>query len=220
MTKRLPYAALLTGLGLAALACTGELPPQVIPDAPVRATSAPAPGLSLTAALDHSALSPGGTVRFTVELRNAGTAPVPLPAAGPCPPALQAMLLDAAGQPAWSEPQPMCAMLMPPVPITLPPGQSVTDGRCFALGGQVAGCTTIWLAGGTYTVAGHFQGYVLPQLQMRIAPHRSTTLPGTQPGGQVTAAPGAVRAFPPATDPSGRPLRVPAQRTEPPQTPD
>lgn len=212
MTLRLQYAVLLTGLSLAALACTGELPPQVIPDTPVRATSAPAPGLSLTVALDHSLLAPGGTLRLSVELKNAGAAPVQIPGGGPCNPALQPTLLDAAGQPVWSEPHPMCAQLMPPAPLSLAPGQSLTDGRCFSLSGQMNGCASLWLAAGTYTVAGSFQGFALPQLLMRIGPHSSTSAPGAQPGGQATAVPaGVVPGGRPAAAPSGGPPARPPQ---------
>jgi hypothetical protein len=158
-------------VGLALLACTAEIPAPPLPDTTVRSTSTPASGLLMTASVNHSLLSPGIGARLDVELKNTGSTPARVASGGPCSPALQISVQDGSGRTVWSEPTPMCAAVMPPAPLVLQPGQSLTASRCVGLQVAPQGCSSMELPAGTYRLTGGFHGLGLPTLQVRVSPH-------------------------------------------------
>jgi hypothetical protein len=208
MTHCFTRFGLLALVGLGLLACTAEIPSPPLPDTPVRATSTPATGLLMTASINHGLLSPGIGATLDVALKNTGSTPARVPAGGLCSPALQISVQDGGGRTVWSEPMPMCAALMPPAPLILQPGQSLTGSRCVGLQVAPQGCSSIELPAGTYQLTGGFHGFGLPPLQLRVSPHLTPSGPNSKPGVRATAVPG------------GQVTGAPVWRTEPHQGPD
>jgi hypothetical protein len=162
-------------IAAATLSACGPSSVPIVPpaDQPVMQVVSPAPGLKLTASIDHSRLTTGTSVAFHVDLKNEGTAGVQLPGAGPCSPDLIPVIYDGGGQVVWSEPQRMCAPIGNPVTM-LAPGTSLSANRCFTLTagsvppGSSSSCAGIALKPGTYRIGGTFYGKALPQLELTL----------------------------------------------------
>jgi hypothetical protein len=134
----------------------------------------PAPGLRLTASLDHSRVTSAGSVVLRVDLKNEGATQLQLPGGDPCNPALQVAMWDAGGQVVWSEPARMCAVRGDSV-TPLPPGGSLTGSQCYNLstGSQAiappnATCTPVALKPGAHQVGGAFYGKSVPRLELTL----------------------------------------------------
>lgn len=193
MTRQ-PIVLLAATAAAAALACSApEVPTQVIPDAPARASSTPGPSLQLTTTMDHTRLAPGVRVAYGVELRNTGSNPVQVTPEGPCNPSLLVDLTDQAGHIVWSQPVPLCAAMLPPGPTYhLTPGQSLKATRCFSLEPTPSSpCSLLDVPAGTYLVTGNFHGHPLPQMQLRVADHQRVNYGAPGPGVKATAVPGS-----------------------------
>jgi hypothetical protein len=136
-----------------------------------RAVVIPSPDLRLTASLDSSILQRGGSVRLTVELRNEGRAPVPVAAAGRCNPALQPIILGAAGNITWAPGLPLCLEFGGGQPLALAAGGALTASRCFTpAAAPVPPCDSLELAPGIYRLGGTFYSMKLPLLPLAVAP--------------------------------------------------
>lgn len=161
-------------LAVTLTACGPSIAPIPAPaDQHVVQVVSPAPGLRLTASINHSRLTTGASVAFSVDIKNEGTTGVQLPGAGPCNPDLVPVIWDGGGQVVWSEPQRMCAPIGNPVTL-LGPGTSLNANRCFTIAagsvppGNSSVCAGIALKPGTYKIGGTFYGKTLPQLELTL----------------------------------------------------
>lgn len=140
-------------------------------DQPVQRTSQPAPGIQLTASLDHSRISAGTSLHLQVELKNTSAAPVAIPQTF-CIVPLRTSIVDAGGRAVWSQPIPMiaCAAMYPPRQVLLDPGQSLQATMCWTLGRSDAsdGCSAVDLASGSYRVTGTYEGFAFPELPFDV----------------------------------------------------
>lgn len=155
---------------LVALNLTGAQPAT---DSPVMVSSHPAANLDLTTSLNHGRLIVGRPLMVHLELRNAGTSPVPLPPDDVCMMPLRLELLDSSGGVVWSQPIPMIAC---PVPAPgsrkqgmLTPGEIRTADACFRLESTPGQCVALELPNGSYRVAGTYYGFAIPRAEFRIS---------------------------------------------------
>ena len=164
MTGRV-IKALLCGLLIAAC---GAAPAA---DAPVIRTSQPAPGLQMTATLDHSRVQ-ASALDLSLALKNTGTSPVSLPGSY-CRVTPITSIQDSKGAVVWSEPIPMLECANPPAGLiqSIGPGEERTGSYCWLLssGGGATSCSLLTLPSGTYRVTGSFYDYPIPALDFQIA---------------------------------------------------
>jgi hypothetical protein len=164
MTRRLIPASLY---GLLIVAC-GTAPTA---DTPVTRISQPAPGLQMTARLDHSRLQTGA-LDLQLVLKNTGTSPVTLPG-GYCRVTPITSIQDSNGRVVWSQPVPMleCANPPPDMVQSIAPGEQRTGSYCWRLssGAGDTSCSPLTLPSGVYRVTGSFYDYPIPALEFQIA---------------------------------------------------
>ena len=167
MSRRL-LPALLATLVLAGCGSTGPAA-----DVRVRQVSQPAPGLQLSATLDHSRLQ-AGALHLQLALKNTGSTPVDLQGAY-CRITPVTLIQDSKGAFVWSQPIPMLECANPPADMvqSIRPGDQRTGTYCWQLTtGPTAGagsCSPLTLPSGTYRVTGSFFDYPIPTLEFQIA---------------------------------------------------
>jgi hypothetical protein len=126
----------------------------------------------LTTFLNDWHLQLGRPIELKAELRNEGAAPVQIPGAERCDPALQLTLWDAQGGVAWAQGLPLCQQFGPnPPTIVLAAGSSISVTRCLALAADAdrfGQCELLGLPSGTYQAGGTFHGMTLPRLEIRL----------------------------------------------------